>query len=264
MPFLQVDDLHAGYGGTPVLRGVSLSVERGEVVGLIGPSGSGKSTLLRALIGLLPPASGQVSLAGVTIDYRSAAAVRALRDRCAIVFQQFNLFQHMTVLRNVMVAPVKVKKRPARLVEEEARALLAKVGLADKLGAVPSQLSGGQQQRVAIARALALKPEILLLDEVTSALDPELVHEVLDIIRLLAGEGMTMIAVSHEMGFVRGIASKVALLSGGRVVETGTPAEVFGNPRTERAREFVAKIDRAGANAQFRLTPPNGVSSVPP
>ena len=223
------------------------------MVGLIGPSGSGKSTLLRVLIGLLPPSSGQVSLAGAAIDYHSAAAVRALRDRCAIVFQQFNLFQHMTVLRNVMVAPVKVKKRPARQVEEEARALLAKVGLADKLGAVPSQLSGGQQQRVAIARALALKPEILLLDEVTSALDPELVHEVLDIIRLLAGEGMTMIAVSHEMGFVRGIASKVALLSEGRVVETvSTPAELFDQPahpsgratssrRSIRARAYVTR-----------------------
>ncbi len=244
MPFLNIADLHASYGGVPVLRGVSLSVERGEVVGVIGPSGSGKSTLLRAVVGLLPPKSGTVSLDGTPVDYASPRAVRALRDRCAIVFQQYNLFQHMTVLRNVMITPVKVKKRPARAVEAEARALLAKVGLADRLDAYPSQLSGGQQQRVAIARALALKPEILLLDEVTSALDPELVHEVLDIIRLLAGEGMTMIAVSHEMGFIREVATNVMLMSDGVSVEVGTPDEVFDNPRTERARDFVSKIIR--------------------
>lgn len=245
MPYLRIDDLHATYGGAPVLRGVSLGVERGEVLSLIGPSGSGKSTLLRVLIGLLPPTSGSVSLDGQMIDYTSPRAIRALRDRCAIVFQQFNLFQHMTVLRNVMIAPVAIKKRPASLVEQEARALLAKVGLADKLDAYPSRLSGGQQQRVAIARALALKPDILLLDEVTSALDPELVQEVLDIIRLLAAEGMTMIAVSHEMGFVREIASRVALMSEGAPVEVGTPAELFDNPQTARARDFVSRIIRA-------------------
>ncbi len=245
MPFLNIADLHATYDGVPVLRGVSLSVERGQVVGVIGPSGSGKSTLLRAVIGLLPPTTGTVSLDGIAVDYASPRAVRALRDRCAIVFQQYNLFQHMTVLRNVMIAPVNIKKRPARTVEAEARALLAKVGLADRLDAYPSQLSGGQQQRVAIARALALQPEILLLDEVTSALDPELVHEVLDIIRLLAGEGMTMIAVSHEMGFIREVATKVMLMSDGVPVEVGTPDEVFDNPRTERARDFVSKIIRA-------------------
>ena len=242
MPFLEITELHAGYGHTPVLRGVSLAVEKGEVLSLIGPSGSGKSTLLRVLIGLLPPSAGKVQVAGEAVDFRSTGAIRALRNRCAIVFQQYNLFQHMTVLRNVMVAPAKVQRRPAREVEAEARALLAKVGLGDKLHAYPGQLSGGQQQRVAIARALAVRPEILLLDEVTSALDPELVHEVLDTIRLLAGEGMTMIAVSHEMGFVREIASRVALMSEGSLVETGKPAEMFGNPKTERARSFVSKI----------------------
>ena len=245
MPYLQITDLHAAYGGAPVLNGVSLQVERGEVLSLIGPSGSGKSTLLRVLIGLLPPRSGTVHLDGQLVDYASPRALRALRDRCAIVFQQFNLFQNMTVLRNVMIAPVKIKRRPAREVEAEARALLAKVGLADKLDAYPAQLSGGQQQRVAIARALALKPEVLLLDEVTSALDPELVQEVLDTIRLLASEGMTMIAVSHEMGFVREVASKVALMSDGAPVEIGTPAEIFDYPKTERARDFVSKIIRA-------------------
>ena len=245
MPYLRITDLHAAYGAAPVLRGVSLEVERGEVLSLIGPSGSGKSTLLRVLIGLLPPQSGSVSLDGQVIDYRSARAVRALRNRCAIVFQQFNLFQHMTALRNVMIAPLKVQRRPKREVETQARALLEKVGLADKLDAYPSQLSGGQQQRVAIARALAVKPDILLLDEVTSALDPELVHEVLDTIRLLAAEGMTMIAVSHEMGFVREIATRVALMSDGAPVEIGSPAELFDNPKTERAQEFVSKILRA-------------------
>ena len=245
MPYLQITDLHAAYAGAPVLNGVTLAVERGEVMSLIGPSGSGKSTLLRVLIGLLPPKSGTVQLDGKAIDYASARALRALRDRCAIVFQQFNLFQHMTVLRNVMIAPVKIKRRPAREVEAEARALLAKVGLADKLDSYPAELSGGQQQRVAIARALALKPEVLLLDEVTSALDPELVQEVLDIIRLLASEGMTMIAVSHEMGFVREVATTVALMSQGVPVEIGTPSDVFDRPKTERAREFVSKIIRA-------------------
>ena len=245
MPYLQITDLHAAYGGSPVLRGVSLEVEKGEVLSLIGPSGSGKSTLLRVLIGLLPPSSGQVVLGGERVDFGSPQAIRALRNRCAIVFQQYNLFQHMTVLRNVMVAPAKVQKRPVREVEAEARALLEKVGLGDKLDAYPSQLSGGQQQRVAIARALAVRPEILLLDEVTSALDPELVHEVLDTIRLLASEGMTMIAVSHEMGFVREIASRVALLSEGALVEVGPPAQIFGNPQAERTRSFVSKILRA-------------------
>jgi len=244
LPFLQIADLCAAYGKAAVLSGVSLSVEKGEVLSLTGPSGSGKSTLLRVLIGLLPPRSGIVRLDGETIDYTKPQMVRALRDRCAIVFQQYNLFQNMTVLRNVMVAPVKIKHRPTAEVEAEARALLGKVGLSAKLNAYPSELSGGQQQRVAIARALALKPEILLLDEVTSALDPELVQEVLDIIRLLAAEQMTMIAVSHEMGFVREIASKVALMSNGTAVEVGTPAEIFDAPRTDRAREFVSKIIR--------------------
>ncbi len=245
MAFLQIADLSATYGRSPVLSGVSLAVEKGEVLSLIGPSGSGKSTLLRVLIGLLPPQAGSVTLAGQRVDYAVPAALRALRGRCAIVFQQYNLFQNMTVLNNVMVAPLKIKRRPRPEVEEEARALLGKVGLSAKLHAHPSELSGGQQQRVAIARALAVKPELLLLDEVTSALDPELVQEVLDIIRLLAQEHMTMIAVSHEMGFVREIATKVALMSEGTVVEIGTPAEIFDAPRSERARAFISKIIRA-------------------
>jgi len=241
---LKIDDLSAAYGDTTVLRGVSLGVERGEVVTLIGASGSGKSTLLRVLVGLLRPRSGQVILNGVPVDYGNKKAVRAVRDQIAIVFQQFNLFQNMTALRNVTIAPIKIKKRDRREVEEEARRLLEKVGLGDKMHVYPDELSGGQQQRVAIARALALRPEILLLDEVTSALDPELVSEVLDTIRLLAAEGMTMLIISHEMGFVREVASKVAFLDNGRILEIGSPQEIFDSPREPRTREFVGRILR--------------------
>ncbi len=244
MPQLEITDLKASYDRLAVLENITLAVEKGEIVSLIGPSGSGKSTLLRVLIGLLPPAGGEVRLDGAVIDYRSKRALRGLRDRIAIVFQQFNLFQNMTALQNVTIAPVKVKGRPAGEVDAEAKALLAKVGLGDKLGAYPEELSGGQQQRVAIARALALKPEILLLDEVTSALDPELVNEVLDAIRLLAAEGMTMFIVSHEMGFVREVSSKVAFMADGRIVEIGGPHDLFDRPQEARTKDFVSKILR--------------------
>jgi polar amino acid transport system ATP-binding protein len=227
-----------------VLAGISLSVDRGEVVSLIGPSGSGKSTLLRVLMGLTAPMAGSVSVAGEPVDYRSRRSVRMLRDRMAIVFQQYNLFQNMDVMRNVTISPVKIKKRPRAEVEKEAVALLAKVGLAEKHHSYPEELSGGQQQRVAIARALALKPEILLLDEVTSALDPELVNEVLDTIRALAGDGMTMLIVSHEMAFVREVSTRVVMMDRGQVVEIGPPAQIFDAPREERTREFVGKILR--------------------
>ena len=244
MPQLEIVNLEASYGAVPVLDKVSLTVGRGEVVGVIGPSGSGKSTLLRVLMGLLPPIGGRVLLDGAEVDYRNRRHVRAVRDRVAIVFQQYNLFQNMDVLRNVMIAPVKVKRRPSQEVEKEARAILAKVGLADKLKAYPDELSGGQLQRVAIARALALKPEILLLDEVTSALDPELVTEVLDAIRLLAAEGMTMLVVSHEMAFVREVSSKVVFMANGKVIEVGKPEKILDAPHETRTREFVGKILR--------------------
>ena len=214
------------------------------MVALIGPSGSGKSTILRVLMGLTPRTGGTAVLEGKAIDYESPASVRAARDRMAIVFQQYNLVQNMDVMRNVTIAPVKIKKRRRAEVEAEAAKLLAKVGLADKHHAYPDELSGGQQQRVAIARALALKPEILLLDEVTSALDPELVNEVLDSIRGLAAEGMTMLIVSHEMAFVREVASKVVMMDKGLIVEEGPPKQIFDAPRTDRAREFVGKILR--------------------
>ncbi|TDG23461.1 amino acid ABC transporter ATP-binding protein [Paracraurococcus ruber] len=246
MGFLVLEGLRAGYAGGKgdVLADVSLQVARGEVVGLIGPSGSGKSSLLRALVGLLPPRAGRVTLDGRPVDYGSRASLRAARDRFAIVFQQYNLFQNMTALRNVAIAPTLVKKRPAAEVEAEARALLAKVGLAGKVDAYPDELSGGQQQRVAIARALALRPDILLLDEVTSALDPELVTEVLDSIRALQRDGMTMLVVSHEMAFIREVATKVVFMDAGRVVESGPPAQVFDAPRSPRLRDFTARILR--------------------
>jgi polar amino acid transport system ATP-binding protein len=244
LPHLEVKNLSASYGSLAVLHGVDLSFEKGEVVALIGPSGSGKSTILRVLMGLTPCTGGGAVLDGKPIDYRSAASVRAARDRMAIVFQQYNLFQNMDVLRNVTIAPIKIKRRPRAEVEAEAQKILARVGLGDKGKSYPDQLSGGQQQRVAIARALALKPEILLLDEVTSALDPELVNEVLDTIRGLAKDGMTMLIVSHEMAFVREVASKVVMMDKGKVVEVGTPADIFDRPKTDRAREFVGKILR--------------------
>ena len=244
MPALDISDLTASYGATRVLDGITLGVGAGEILGLIGPSGSGKSTILRVLVGLLKPMGGRITLDGELVDYSRPIDVRRMRDRIAIVFQQYNLFQNMTVLGNVTIAPVKINRRPRREVEGEARRLLESVGLGDKLDAYPDQLSGGQQQRVAIARALALKPEILLLDEVTAALDPELVSEVLDTIRTLAREGMTMLIVSHEMGFIREVASNVAFMANGRVVEIGPPLQIFDAPREARTREFVSKILR--------------------
>lgn len=244
MPYLSVENVDASYGDISVLNGINLSIEKGEVASLIGPSGSGKSTLLRVLVGLNKPLSGEVYLDGQPIDYGDKKSLRAARDRFAIVFQQYNLFQNMTVLKNVTIAPIKIKKWDPRQVEKDAIALLEKVGIGDKRQSYPDELSGGQQQRVAIARALALRPEILLLDEVTSALDPELVNEVLDTIRLLAKEGMTMIIVSHEMAFVREVATKVIFMDEGRIIEVGKPEEVMNNPRSDRAKGFMAKILR--------------------
>jgi polar amino acid transport system ATP-binding protein len=244
LPQLELVDVRASYGHQSVLDRISFSVEKGEIISLIGPSGSGKSTLLRVLVGLLPPAGGAIRLDGREIDYRKRADVQHVRSRIAIVFQQYNLFQNMDVLSNVTIAPVKVKGVRAAEAESYARQLLERVGLGHKLHAFPDELSGGQQQRVAIARALALRPEIVLLDEVTSALDPELVNEVLDVVRLLAAEGMTMFFVSHEMAFVREVSSKVLFMADGHVVESGTPTQIFDAPHQPRTREFVGKILR--------------------
>lgn len=248
MTFLTVEALSARYPkqDAPVLRDVSLSAARGQVTALIGPSGSGKSTLLRVLVGLLPPFAGRVVLDGAVLDYGSRAALKAARKRFAIVFQQFNLFQNMTALRNVTAAPVLVQRRARREMEELGAALLARVGLGDKLDSYPDELSGGQQQRVALARALALKPDVLLLDEVTSALDPELVGEVLAAIRDLKHDGMTMLIVSHEMAFVREVADEVVFMDRGAIVERGPPARLFEAPETERMRGFAARIMRHG------------------
>jgi polar amino acid transport system ATP-binding protein len=242
LPLLVIDKLSANYGAAPALREVSLSVEAGSVVSLIGPSGSGKSTLLRTLVGLTPPVSGSVTLAGQHVDYRSPSSLKAARRRVGIVFQQYNLFQNMTALANIAITPIKVQGRPRAEVEAEAVALLEKVGLGDKCQAYPDQLSGGQQQRVAIVRALALKPELLLLDEVTAALDPELVTEVLDAIRSLAYGGMTMLIVSHEMRFVREVSHHVVMMDKGSIVETGTPDVIFAKASAERTRMFLARV----------------------
>jgi polar amino acid transport system ATP-binding protein len=242
LPLLEVSNLSCSYGKDQVLKDVSLTADRGEVLGLIGPSGSGKSTFLRALVGLTKPDGGVVTLDGSVVDYGSRKSLRAMRSRLAIVFQQYNLFQNMTVLANVTIAPTKIQKRPKKEVEELAKELLARVGMEDKLKAYPEELSGGQLQRVAIARALALEPEILLLDEVTSALDPERVNEVLDTIRRLTGEGITMLLVSHEMAFIREVSTRVVMMDGGYVVETGSPAQVFDNPTEVRTQDFVSKI----------------------
>ncbi|MGB3407584.1 MAG: amino acid ABC transporter ATP-binding protein [Jannaschia sp.] len=244
MAHLAVSDVRAKYGALEVLKGITFSIEKGEIAALVGPSGSGKSTVLRALMGLTPITAGEVDIAGETMNYSSAKEVRAARDRMAIVFQQYNLFQNMTVMQNLTLAPLKIKKWDKAQVTSEARRLLGLVGLSDKADAYSDQLSGGQQQRVALARALALKPQILLLDEVTSALDPELVNEVLDAIRKLAHEGMTMVIVSHEMAFVREVADKVVFMDAGQIVEAGTPAELFDTPKTDRARDFFSKILR--------------------
>jgi polar amino acid transport system ATP-binding protein len=242
LPQLEVRNLSCAYGSTDVLKGVTLQVDKGEVLSLIGPSGSGKSTLLRVLVGLTLPTNGEVFIDGEAINYGNRRSVRSVRDKVSIVFQQYNLFQNMNVMRNVSIAPMKIKRQSRAEVEQRATALLEKVGMSDKHDAYPEELSGGQQQRVAIARALAMDPEILLLDEVTSALDPERVNEVLDTIRSLTSEGITMLIVSHEMAFVREVSTRVAMMDDGQIVECGTPAEIFDEPSELRTREFVSKI----------------------
>ena len=242
MPQIEIKSLNAYYDKLHVLKDINLSVEKGEILSLIGPSGSGKSSLLKMLVGLLTPKSGEVSLNNKSISYSNKSDLRSVREQIAIVFQQYNLFQNMNVLKNVCIAPTKIQKRDQKQVEEQAINLLEKVGLKDKLKSYPDELSGGQQQRVAIARALCLNPEILLLDEVTSALDPELVQEVLDTIRILASEGMTMLIVSHEMSFVKEVSNKVVFMDEGSIIEVNDPKIIFDNPKEKRTLDFVSKI----------------------
>jgi ABC-type polar amino acid transport system ATPase subunit len=238
---VQVRNVHKYFGRLHVLNDVSLEVARGEVVVVIGPSGSGKSTLLRCLNFLEPVQAGEIWIEGVRLDHRHTN-IRQVRAEVGIVFQSFNLFPHLTALQNVMLAPRVVRKRPEPEVRQEALTLLAKVGLQSKIAAYPAQLSGGQQQRVAIARALAMQPKLMLFDEVTSALDPELVREVLDVMKQLVREGMTMIIVTHEMGFAREVAHRVVFMDEGRIVEEGAPRELFDRPRNPRTQAFLSKI----------------------
>jgi polar amino acid transport system ATP-binding protein len=215
---------------------------RGEVIALIGKSGSGKSTLLRCINGLEPFQDGSLTVAGKPLLHESAMAMRALRQQVGMIFQSFNLFPHLSVGRNVMLAPTLVKQRSKAEAAEQARALLARVGLAEKFDALPEQLSGGQQQRVAIARALAMEPQVLLCDEITSALDPELVGEVLRVVESLARDGMTLLMVTHEMNFARKVADRVIFMHQGRVHEIGPPSEIFGAPRTPELQQFLASL----------------------
>ena len=242
---VRIEGLHKSFGTNEVLKGIDLAVATHEVVCLIGASGSGKSTLLRCVNLLEPINSGRISLWGQEVT-APGIDPNLVRRHVGIVFQSFNLFPHMTVLRNVTLAPMKVRRVPRAQAEEEARALLGRFGLADKEADFPDRLSGGQQQRVAIVRALAMKPQIMLLDEVTSALDPELVAEVLDVIRELAGTGMTMVIATHEMGFAKDIARRVCFLEEGRIIEDAPPAELFTSPRDERTRRFLRRIVDAG------------------
>lgn len=237
---INIKGLHKSFGSTEVLRGIDLSIDESEVVVIIGPSGSGKSTLLRCINFLELPSSGVVSIDGVVL--RDDASINAVRAEVGMVFQRFNLFPHMTVLENIMLAPCKVRQQDIDNAEKVARIFLAKVGLADRADAYPSQLSGGQQQRVAIARALAMQPKVMLFDEPTSALDPEMVQEVLNVMKDLAKEGMTMVVVTHEMGFAREVGDRVLFVDQGIIVEEGSPQELFQNPQEERTRLFLSKI----------------------
>jgi octopine/nopaline transport system ATP-binding protein len=249
-PAIIVEDLHKSFGSLEVLKGVSLTAQQGDVVSILGSSGSGKSTMLRCLNLLEVPDSGSISVGGETLRFHKDRHGRVnrpdhrqvdrLRRSMSMVFQSFNLWTHMTILENVIEAPVHVLKRPRAECIAEAEQLLAKVGIAERRHHYPAHLSGGQQQRAAIARALAMRPKVMLFDEPTSALDPELVGEVLRVMRALAEEGRTMLVVTHEMAFARDVSCRVLFLHKGGVEEDGTPAEVFGNPRSERFRQFIS------------------------
>ena len=239
---LVLEDVHKSFGALHVLRGVSLSVRRGQVVCVIGPSGSGKSTLLRCINLLEPPERGRIVLEGKDITLAHKAELNFVRRRVGIVFQQFNLFPHKTALQNVTLAQRTVLDRSEVEANAKGKALLERVGLADKMNEYPERLSGGQQQRVAIARALAMDPHVMLFDEVTSALDPELIREVLDAMRELAAEGMTMVVVTHEMKFAGEVADRVIFLDEGVVAEEGTPEQIFEAPREERTRRFLDAV----------------------
>lgn len=238
---ISVKDLHKSFGGVTVLDGISTQVERGDVVCIIGPSGSGKSTFLRCLNRLETPDSGQILLDGVDLTDPRTDLDRQ-RMKMGMVFQQFNLFPHMTVLKNLTMAPMLLKKESQQTAEQRAMTLLDRVGLADRAGEYPARLSGGQKQRIAIVRALCMEPEVLLFDEPTSALDPEMVGEVLDVMKELAQSGMTMVVVTHEMGFAREVGSRVLFMDGGKILEQEQPQAFFSNPKHPRTQLFLSKV----------------------
>ncbi|MCX7780888.1 MAG: amino acid ABC transporter ATP-binding protein [Negativicutes bacterium] len=237
---ISIRNLHKKFGKLHVLKNVSLDIAEQEVVVIIGPSGSGKSTLLRCINYLEEPSEGEIIVDGIPLN--GEANINKVRAEVGMVFQRFNLFPHMTALANITLAPIQVRKMPQAEAEKIALDLLAKVGLSDKANNYPEQLSGGQQQRVAIARALAMKPKVMLFDEPTSALDPEMIKEVLDVMKALANEGMTMVVVTHEMGFAREVGDRVIFMDEGRIVEEGTPETIFTNAREERTQAFLSKI----------------------
>jgi polar amino acid transport system ATP-binding protein len=245
MSFLEIRDVHKSYGNVEVLKGVSLNVERHEVVCLIGASGSGKSTLLRCVNALEDINSGEICIDGDTVS-GAGVDLNALRRDVGIVFQSYNLFPHMSVLDNITLAPTRIERMPRKQARERAMHLLDSVGMAEKAKAYPDSLSGGQQQRVAIVRALAMQPRVLLLDEITAALDPELVGDVLEIVRELALGGLTMLLATHEMGFARDVASQVCFLDNGSILERGTAKDIFENPREARTQQFLSRVVQAG------------------
>jgi polar amino acid transport system ATP-binding protein len=243
MAMIELADVHKSFGTHHVIRGFSMTVSRGEVVCIVGPSGSGKSTILRCINGLESYDAGSISVEGIRVD-RAARSITAVRTQVSMVFQRFNLFPHRTALENVAEGPIYVKREPRKAALQRGRELLARVGLDDKERAYPHQLSGGQQQRVAIARALAMQPKAILFDEPTSALDPELVGEVLGVMRSLADDGMTMVVVTHEMGFAREVADRVLFLDHGLVVEEGPAVDLLSNPRHPRTQDFLRRVLR--------------------
>ena len=238
---IKINNLHKYFGNLHVLKGIDLQIDKGEIVAIVGPSGSGKSTVLRCMNLLEEPTEGEIIFEGKNITGEKVN-IDEVRQNIGMVFQNFNLFPHMTVLDNITLAPIKIKKLSKEEANEKAQMLLNRVGLIDKKDAYPSQLSGGQKQRIAIARALAMEPEMMLFDEPTSALDPEMVKEVLNVIKELADEGMTMAIVTHEMGFAKEVADRVIFVDGGKIIEEDTPENVFNNPVNERTKEFLAKI----------------------
>lgn len=238
---LELKDLHKSFGNLEVIKGIDLEIDKGDIMVIIGPSGSGKSTVLRCMNLLEKPTSGQIIFEGQDI-LKNLKTIDKTREKIGMVFQNFNLFPNKTILDNITLATMKVKGKTKEEAEKKARELLERVGLLDKIDAYPVQLSGGQQQRIAIARALAMEPDMMLFDEPTSALDPEMVKEVLDVIKELADEGMTMAIVTHEMGFAKEVADRVIFVDGGKIVEDGSPEEVFNNPKSDRAKDFFDKI----------------------